>query len=100
MNFHTLVLDQLKDLGEVEDRPLLGGWGLFLEGSMFGILQGDRLYLLAADPQLRFEYQRAGSMPFQASGPHREYYRVPASVLENRATLLKWASRSLQRNGL
>lgn len=100
MNFHTLVLDQLKDLGEIEDRPLLGGWGLFLEGVMFGILQGDALYLAAREPQLRFEYQRAGSMPFQASGPYRDYYRVPASVLESRDRLVQWARRSLQRNGL
>jgi DNA transformation protein len=94
MNFHTLVVDQLKDLGEVEDRPLLGGWGLWLDGSMFGIVQGERLYLLTADPEARLEYQRQGSMPYQASGPYREYYRVPATVLESRQRLVAAARRA------
>ncbi len=93
MNFHTQILEQLGDLGEVQDRPELGGWALYLGDRRFALVQAGRLYLRVAEAD-RFEFQRMGSMPLQPSGTYRDYYRVPDSVLAEPDTLLGWARRA------
>jgi DNA transformation protein len=95
--FKEFVLDQLADLGGVEPRTMFGCYGLYSRGVFFAILAGDVLYL-KVDDETRREYERAGSAPFKPFPKRpasRNYYAVPASVLENAAELTRWARRAI-----
>lgn len=92
----TRLLDQLGELGEVEDRPALGGWELRLGGRTFALVQGERVWL-RTDRATRLEYQRRGSLPYSPN-PAMEtgrFYEVPADVLADADSLRAWARRAL-----
>ncbi len=91
------LLDTLAPLGEVEDRPHLGGWALYRKGRMFGVVQGDRIWF-RTDSGTRMEYQRWGSTPF-AVNPSMElgrFYEVPQPVREDDYQLVIWARRAAE----
>ena len=39
------IVDLLQFFGPVESKPLFGGFGVFLEGLMFGLIANNELYL-------------------------------------------------------
>ena len=92
-SFERFVLDQLSELGEVASRKMFGGVGLYSDGTFFGIIARDALYL-KVDDQTRGEYERAGMPPFTPY-PDRSttmaYYMVPVGVLESAPELTRWA---------
>ncbi|KTB48198.1 TfoX N-terminal domain [Dehalogenimonas alkenigignens] len=47
--FLELVLEKLAPLGAVTGRSMFGGFGVFHEGEMFGLISNDVLYLKADD---------------------------------------------------
>ena len=91
------LLETMAPLGEVEDRPHLGGWALYLEGRMFGIVQGDKIWF-RTDQGTRLEYVRSGSSPF-ATNPSMElgwFYEVPSSVRDDEYQLVAWARKAVE----
>jgi DNA transformation protein len=96
--FRTFVLDQLEDLGEVVDRSMFGGVGLYCRGLFFGLIAADTLYLKVDDRNLA-DYERAGSKPFRpyANRPSSMRYRaVPLEVLESAPELKQWARKAVE----
>jgi TfoX/Sxy family transcriptional regulator of competence genes len=92
----TRLLQDLGDLGEIEDRPHLGGWELRLKGRTFALVQGDRVWL-RTDQSTRLDFTRRGSVPF-APNPNMElgrFYEVPADVLADAASLRAWTKKAL-----
>ena len=91
------LLEALAPLGEVEDRPHLGGWALYREGRMFAVVQGDRIWF-RTDAGSRLDYQRLGSTPF-AINPSMElgcFYEVPAAVRSDEYQLVAWARKAVE----
>ncbi len=39
------IVDLLQFIGPVESKSMFGGFGMFLEGLMFGLVAGNELYL-------------------------------------------------------
>ena len=92
----TRLLQDLADLGEIQDRPHLGGWELRLDGRAFALVQGDRVWL-RTDPSTRLDFQRRGSTPF-APNPSMDlgrFYEVPSEVLADPDTLRAWARKAV-----
>jgi DNA transformation protein len=95
--FREFVLDQLAALPGLRDRSMFGGVGLYAGDVFFGIVASDVLYL-KVDDSTRPDYERAGSRPFK---PYEDrpmtmaYYAVPIGVVEDSATLVKWAKRAV-----
>jgi DNA transformation protein len=91
--FRSYVLDQLEPLGSIVAKSMFGGVGLYCDGTFFGLVADDVLYL-KVDATNRADYEAAGSQPFQPY-PHRAssmaYYAVPVGVLESQTELLQWA---------
>ena len=81
------VMEQLTPLGGIGGRAMFGGYGIFHEGIMFGIISADTLYFKVNDSN-HAAYEGAGSRPFTHS---RSYYEVPADVLDDAARLHDWA---------
>ena len=92
----TRLLHDLADLGEIDDRPHLGGWELRIGGKAFALVQGDRVWL-RTDRTTRLDFQRRGSTPFapNPSMPLGRFYEVPAEVLRDADTLRAWAKKAL-----
>jgi DNA transformation protein len=90
------LLDALAPLGEVEDRPHLGGWALYLGGRMFALIQGENIWF-RTDEETLMDYRRLGSLPF-ASNPAMElgsFYEVPSTVRADQFELVAWAKRAV-----
>lgn len=91
------VVDLLAPLGTASYRFMFGGYGIYLDGLILGIVVDDVLWL-RADEENRGEYEARGIGPFQ---PYPEkgmgtmpYYTVPDDVFEDPDELLRWAGRS------
>ena len=92
-----VLLDRLSELGEVDPRPMFGGFGLFLEGQFFGLVVGGQAYFKTW-PQTLPRYEGLGMQPFQPSPTTRlkTYYQVPPEVARDPRQLCEWARESWQ----
>ena len=93
----TRLLEALAPLGEIEDRPHLGGWALYREGRMFGLVQGGSIWF-RTDDSTRIDYQRFGSTPFGVN-PSQDlgrFYEVPPPVREDEHQLVAWARKAVE----
>ena len=89
--FVDRVLGALLPLGPVRARAMFGGWGIFLDDTMFGLIVGERLYFkVDAETQSHFAapftYLRRGKRVAMS-------YREPPS---DAASLLPWAELGLE----
>ncbi len=93
------VRDLLRALGPVAARRMFGGWGLYLNGVMFALIEGDRLYL-KADQETEARFADAGCAPFtyEARGKRvsLSYREAPDGSLEDPDELLPWARLALE----
>lgn len=94
-SYVEFALDQLRTVPGVVSRRMFGGHGLYRDGRFFGIVFKGRLYF-KTDERTRSRYERAGMEFFRPSPKQalRSYYEVPADVVEDPATLGKWAAEA------
>ena len=91
----AFVLDQLAGLGDLRARRMFGGVGLYAGDAFFGLIDDGVLYL-KVDDATRARYTRRRLKPFTPDGmPSMSYYPVPASILEDAATLVIWAREAV-----
>ncbi len=88
--FLDLILEKLGPLGAVSGKSMFGGFGVFHEGDMFGLIAGDVLYLKADDAN-REDYVKRGSPQYKPM----PYFRVPDDIFEDADELTKWAQRAV-----
>ncbi|MFQ5783374.1 MAG: TfoX/Sxy family protein [Alphaproteobacteria bacterium] len=97
--FLDYVLDQLAGLGGVAARRMFGGYGLFRDGAMFGLISGDALYFKAGAAN-RADFEAAGAAPFSYARKGRRialaYRAVPADVLDDADSLCIWARKACE----
>lgn len=89
------VAARLTPVGPVAWRRMFGGYGVYLDGLMFGLIASDTLYLKVDDSN-RPDYEDAGSAPFTyvRKGKQVEmagYWRVPDAVWDDMEALHAWA---------
>jgi DNA transformation protein and related proteins len=93
------LLQLLEPLGLVQARFMFGGWGLYQDGCMFGLVIGERLYL-KTDDTTRAAFESAGGEPFvYDSGTGRKpvtlsYWTPPPDAVDDTHALLPWARRA------
>ena len=92
------LADRLVAMGPVVARRMFGGTGLFLDGTMFGLVWRGDVYFKVG-PANRPDYNRAGSRPFAYMRGDRRiemsYATVPDEVLADGAALTDWGERAL-----
>ena len=96
--FKDFVLDQLSGLPGLTCRAMLGGYGLYQQGTLFGIIHKGRLYF-KTDRVTAPRYRERGMKPFNPSPAQtlKNYYEVPVEILEACGNLTAWASQAAQR---
>ncbi len=63
-SFKDFVLDQLRELDDVEARRMFGGYGLYQDETFFGILHKGKLYF-KVDESTVSEYRKRKMKPFR-----------------------------------
>ena len=90
------VVDRLASLGAASYKFMFGGFGVYLDGLMIGIV-ADEVLLLRADEENRDHYEARGIGPFQPY-PRKNhampFYQVPDDIFEDQDELLVWADRA------
>lgn len=81
-----LVRDRLAGLPGLGIRAMFGGYGLYEEEHIFGVIAG-RIYF-KTDAETRPAYIAAGMQPWRES---KHYYEVPPAVLADPETLIEYA---------
>jgi DNA transformation protein and related proteins len=98
-----ILHDVLKDISKVSAKAMFGGWGLYLDGIIFGVVIDGEFYVKVADAD-RDRLKRLGSSPFAYRRQRREvtlpYWLVPSPLLdepENLVELIRRATTSPAR---
>lgn len=92
------VVDLLSPLGEASYRFMFGGFGVYLDGLMIGIV-ADEVFLLRTDDENRPDFEARGIpafRPYPDKDQTMPYYAVPDDVFEDPDEFMRWAQRSRQ----
>lgn len=97
-SFVDFCLELLQPLGNCSARRMFGGWGIYLDGVMFGLVAGDRLYL-KVDDATRPRWEAAGCEPFVYEARGRQvalgYHAPPHEAMDAPDFMLPWARLAL-----
>jgi len=98
------ILDLLGNESDYVAQRMFGGYGLYKDGLMFGIV-GDGVFYLKVDDLNREKFISAGLSPFtfEKKGKNfkMSYYQTPEDALENSKVMLNWVESAVaaaQRN--
>ena len=84
--FADQVVGRLLPFGPVAARRMFGGFGVFLDGVIFGLIGWNTLYFKVDDGN-RGDFERAGMEPFTYQGKTKpirmSYYQVPGDVFDD-----------------
>lgn len=92
------LVDLMASVGPVKLRPMFGGHGLFLDGLMFALIAGDRLYFKVDDQSVgRFNELALQPLTFQSRGRSvsLRYHEAPAEAYENADAMVLWAREAM-----
>ncbi|MFO0996481.1 MAG: TfoX/Sxy family protein [Alphaproteobacteria bacterium] len=96
--FVDQLVAKLTPLGPAVPRKMFGGYGIYLDGSCFGIVAGDTLFF-KVDDRSRRDFEAAGTGPFQPWDDRptvlKSFYEVPEPVLNDGRALCDWARRAV-----
>lgn len=96
-SFIDYIEDIFSALGNVSSRKMFGGYGIFHEGVMFGLVADDVLYL-KADEQSAHLFEQKGLIQFGYTKGAKEvkmsYFQAPEEVFEDADVAGIWARRA------
>ena len=96
--FVDQVLGLLMPLGPVRARAMFGGWGIYLDDTMFGLIADNELFL-KVDGETEVRFAAAGAAPFVYSrggdSITMSYRKAPDGSLSDPGALLPWAELAL-----
>ena len=95
-SFKDFVLDQLRDLADVDSRRMFGSCALYQDETCFAVVSKGRLYF-KIDESTVGAYRRRKMKPFRPNAKQtiKSYYQVPVDVLEDAVELCQWARRAI-----
>ncbi len=96
-SFKDFVLDQLRDLADIEARRMFGGYGLYQDETFFGIVHKGRLYFKIDDSTVH-AYRKRKMKPFRPNAKQtlKSYYQVPLEIFEDPGQLCQWAVQAIR----
>lgn len=92
------VLDSLSFMGDVTERRMFGGYGLYLDGFFFGLITSEGEFYLKADTTNQAQFEKFGSRPFSPFNSKKpmNYWLVADEVMADSALLQNLAMRALR----
>jgi DNA transformation protein len=97
-----VIGDQLAMISGMSAKAMFGGFGIYREGTIVGIVIADELYL-KVDESNQQVYEAMGSTPFSyekkdGTRTTMSYWKIPAEVLEDREQLMLLVEQSYEIN--
>lgn len=94
-----VINDLMANIDGITHRAMFGGYGIYKDGYIFGLIADDQLYFKVDDSN-KADYESLGSKPFvYEKGNHPKttmsYWLVPQEVLEDKKKLTSWINRSV-----
>lgn len=86
------LLQMTAPLGDVRVKSMFGGYGLFLDGSMFGLVTRDNELFFNADDINRSEFEERGLKPYGKM----PYFAAPPECLNGWAEMERWARGAVE----
>ncbi len=95
--FNEFLHGGLKGVGPIDIPKMFGGFGVYHDGVMFGLVESDTLYLKADETTKKhfeskglpqFQYNRAGKVVKMS------YYLAPEEIYDDREKAAVWARRA------
>jgi DNA transformation protein len=97
--FITYLLELLEPLGPVKAKAMFGGFGIYLDDIMFGLVT-QNIFYLKVDDQNRSDFESRGLKPFTYIRKGKEYtmsyYKIPNEAIDNIDELCKWAEKAYE----
>ncbi len=94
--FASYVVDLMQMVGPVESKRMFGGFGIFLDGLMFGLIAGNVLYI-KVDDENRDDFLEQGLQPFTYNKKEKvmslSYYQAPEEAMENVEIMSEWGNK-------
>lgn len=98
-DFVEYLKEIFEGFGPIEAKRMFGGYGVYHDGLMFGLISNDTLYL-KVDDESRPLFESQGLTAFeylrQGKSMHLSYYEAPPEMLENRHEAARWARLSYE----
>ena len=95
--FAAYIVDLMQSLGLVCARAMFGGYGIFHDGLMFGIIADNVLYL-KVDQETESDFKDKGLEQFRYHKQGKElkmsYYQAPEEALDNAEEMHQWAAKA------
>jgi len=95
--FALYVVELMQSIGPVHHKRMFGGYGVFLEGLMFGIIADNTLYL-KVDKETENEFKDKGLEPFTYDKKGKpvslSYFQAPEEALEDYDEMNSWANKA------
>ena len=86
-----LLVSKLESVGGITSKKMFGGFGIFCDGKMFGLVNSKGIAYLKADETSKHNFENAGSVKHS----RMPYFSIPESVLENQEQIIIWAKSSI-----
>lgn len=94
-----IVNDILRDVPGITSKAMFGGWCIYQNGIIFGLIADGELYFKVDESNIE-DYRKRGSHPFVYKGKSKQvtmsYWTLPEEIFENREELLEWIEKSTQ----
>lgn len=95
IEFAAFTVDNLQAMGPVYSKNMFGGFGVFLDGLMFGLIADNELFL-KVDKENVAEFEELGMQPFtyekQGKPMNLSYYQAPEECMESNELLVAWGN--------
>jgi DNA transformation protein len=97
--FVEFLNEIFEEFGLIEIRKMFGGYGIYRDGVMFGLVEKNTLYL-KADEATQKHFESRGLPPFQYERAGKvvklSYYRAPEEIYDDHEKAAVWARRSFE----
>ncbi len=95
--FIDYLLELLEPLGGVRAKSMFGGFGVYRNDLMFGLVANDTFYL-KVDEINRPDFEARGLEPFTYNKKGKaylmSYFRAPEDITDDSEALCRWAKRA------
>lgn len=97
--FASHVVDLLQSVGPCESKRMFGGFGVFLDGLMFGLIADNELYL-KVDDENKSRFEAEGLLPFtyekNGKSMQMSYSQAPEEALDNLDVMRDWGASAFE----
>lgn len=96
-DFADYIVEITQSIGPVYSKRMFGGYGIFLEGLMFGLIADKTLYL-KLDKESKNDFTAIGLEAFSYNKNGKEmkmsYFQAPEEALEDLEVMNFWANKA------